>query len=80
MKTVDLEGSQAEIEVRELEARLRVVPMNDAQLLRALREALEHKRGRLVSLRRRNDAQAATRPVRDGGHVGRQVRSPRRHA
>jgi (p)ppGpp synthase/HD superfamily hydrolase len=51
MKTLDLEWSQAEVEVRELEARLRVVPINDAQLLRALRQALEQKRGRLQTLR-----------------------------
>ena len=54
MKTVDLEWSQAEVEVLELEARLRVAPMNDAQLLRALRQALEQKRGRLQTLRPRD--------------------------
>jgi hypothetical protein len=39
MQTIDLELTRAEIEVRQLEARLRVVPMNDAQLAQAL-EAL----------------------------------------
>ena len=31
-KTIDLELTRAEVEVLELEARLRVVPMNDTQL------------------------------------------------
>ena len=42
MNTIDLELSRAEIEVRQLEARLRVVPMNDAQLLQALLGAVCH--------------------------------------
>ena len=54
MKAVNLERSQAELEIRELEARLRLVPMNDAQLLKALRQALEQKRERLERLRYRN--------------------------
>ena len=43
--------TRAELEVRELEARLRVVPMNDAQLAEALKAALAIKRERLVRLR-----------------------------
>jgi hypothetical protein len=49
--TIDLELTRAEVEVRELEARLRVVPMNDGALQTALRRALELKRGRLERLR-----------------------------
>ncbi len=40
MQAIDLELTRAELEVRELEARLRVVPMNDAQLAAALERAL----------------------------------------
>ena len=57
MNTIDLELSRAEIEVRQLEARLRVVPMNDAQLLQALQKALEQKRERLERLRARNEGE-----------------------
>ncbi len=39
-KTIDLELTRAEVEVIELEARLRVVPMNDTQLSDALKAAL----------------------------------------
>ena len=49
--TIDLELTRAEVEVRELEARLRVVPMNDSALLTALERALELKRDRLERLR-----------------------------
>ena len=49
--TIDLELTRAEVEVRELEARLRVVPMNDAALLTALERALALKRDRLARLR-----------------------------
>jgi hypothetical protein len=49
--TIDLELTRAEIEVRELEARLRVVPMNDAALAHALERALAVKRDRLERLR-----------------------------
>ena len=35
MQAIDLELTNAEVEVRQLEARLRVVPMNDAQIPRA---------------------------------------------
>lgn len=54
MNTIDLELSRAEIEVKQLEARLRVVPMNDTQLHQALERALEQKRDRLEKLRARN--------------------------
>lgn len=50
-QTIDLELTRAEVEVRELEARLRVVPMNDGALQTALRRALELKRDRLQRLR-----------------------------
>ena len=49
--TIDLELTRAEVEVRELEARLRVVPMNDGTLLTALKRALALKRDRLARLR-----------------------------
>jgi hypothetical protein len=52
--TIDLELTRAEVEVRELEARLRVVPMNDAQLAAALERALAGKRERLERLRARH--------------------------
>ncbi|MBO0690031.1 MAG: hypothetical protein J2P40_10725 [Candidatus Dormibacteraeota bacterium] len=57
MNTIDLELSRAEIEVRQLEARLRVVPMNDAQLLQALQKALEQKKERLERLRSRSEGE-----------------------
>jgi hypothetical protein len=50
-KTIDLELTRAEVEVLELEARLRVVPMNDVQLSDALKTALAAKRERLTKLR-----------------------------
>ena len=50
-RTIDLELTRAEVEVRELEARLRVVPMNDNQLSDALRLALAAKKERLDKLR-----------------------------
>ena len=56
MQAIDLELTNAEVEVRQLEARLRVVPMNDAQLLQALRRALDAKRERLERLRARHAA------------------------
>ena len=49
-KTIDLELTRAEVEVIELEARLRVVPMNDTQLSDALRAALVAKKERLAKL------------------------------
>jgi hypothetical protein len=54
--TIDLELTRAEVEVRELEARLRVVPMNDGQLLTALKRALALKRDRLARLRSQHQA------------------------
>jgi hypothetical protein len=50
-KTIDLELTRAEVEVLELEARLRVVPMNDTQLSEALKTALAAKKERLAKLR-----------------------------
>src|SRR5437879_12563644 len=50
-KTIDLELTRAEVEVIELEARLRVVPMNDTQLADALKAALAAKKERLAKLR-----------------------------
>jgi hypothetical protein len=50
-KTIDLELTRAEVEVLELEARLRVVPMNDTQLSDALKTALVAKKERLTKLR-----------------------------
>jgi hypothetical protein len=50
-KTIDLELTRAEVEVIELEARLRVVPMNDTQLSDALKAALAAKKERLKKLR-----------------------------
>lgn len=54
MRAIDLELTNAEVEVRQLEARLRVVPMNDVQLAQALRRALTAKRERLERLRARH--------------------------
>jgi hypothetical protein len=56
MNTIDLELTRAELEVKELEARLRVVPMNDTQLAQALERALTAKRARLARLRARQAA------------------------
>ncbi len=54
MRAIDLELTNAEVEVLQLEARLRVVPMNDVQLQQALRRALSAKRERLERLRARH--------------------------
>jgi hypothetical protein len=54
MRAIDLELTNAEVEVRQLEARLRVVPMNDVQLAQALQRALNAKRERLDRLRARH--------------------------
>lgn len=56
MHAIDLELTRAEVEVRQLEARLRVVPMNDIQLARALQRALDAKRQRLERLRAQHAA------------------------
>jgi len=63
-RTIDLELTRAEVEVRELEARLRVVPMNDSQLSDALRTALAAKKERLDKLRAIHAAGAKSQPVR----------------
>ena len=60
-KTIDLELTRAEVEVLELEARLRVVPMNDTQLSDALKTALAAKRERLSKLRTLNAAAGRVR-------------------
>jgi hypothetical protein len=78
-KTIDLELTRAEVEVLELEARLRVVPMNDTQLSDALKIALLAKKERLDKLRtlhaassRPNDAAGAqAKPV--PAHAGRRA-------
>jgi len=54
-RTIDLELTRAEVEVRELEARVRVVPMNDGALLHALQRALALKRDRLERLRSQHE-------------------------
>lgn len=54
--TIDLELTRAEVEVRELEGRLRVVPMNDVALAEALQKALDLKRDRLRRLRSQHAA------------------------
>ncbi len=51
LHTIDLVLARAEVEVRQLEARLRVVPLNDVQLAQALQRALDMKRERLTRLR-----------------------------
>ena len=61
-RTIDLELTRAEVEVRELEARLRVVPMNDTQLSDALRIALAAKQERLDKLRALHAAGSRPRP------------------
>jgi len=63
-RTIDLELTRAEVEVRELEARLRVVPMNDNQLSEALRTALAAKKDRLEKLRALHAAGTKPRPQR----------------
>ncbi|MEA2628752.1 MAG: hypothetical protein QOJ10_1212 [Chloroflexota bacterium] len=75
-KTIDLELTRAEVEVIELEARLRVVPMNDTQLSDALKIALLAKKERLTKLRtlhaassRPKDAAEAPLPI----HAGRRA-------
>ncbi len=66
-KTIDLELTRAEVEVLELEARLRVVPMNDTQLSEALKTALAAKKERLAKLRTLHaTAGRASRAGKDG--------------
>jgi len=71
-KTIDLELTRAEVEVLELEARLRVVPMNDTQLSDALKIALLAKKERLTKLRTLHAA--AARP-KDGSEAA-QAKKP----
>ena len=67
-KTIDLELTRAEVEVLELEARLRVVPMNDTQLSDALKTALLAKKERLDRLRTLHAA--SSRPKDSGSRPG----------
>jgi hypothetical protein len=80
-KTIDLELTRAEVEVLELEARLRVVPMNDNQLSDALKTALQAKKERLDKLRTLHAASNRPKdPTEDGeakkaiaAHAGRRA-------
>ena len=72
-KTIDLELTRAEVEVLELEARLRVVPMNDTQLSDALKTALLAKKERLLKLRTLHAA--ANRP-KDPAEASAQAKKP----
>jgi hypothetical protein len=65
-KTIDLELTRAEVEVLELEARLRVVPMNDTQLSDALKTALAAKKERLAKLRTLHATAGRGRASKDG--------------
>jgi hypothetical protein len=65
-KTIDLELTRAEVEVLELEARLRVVPMNDTQLSDALKTALAAKKERLAKLRTLHATAGRGRKSKDG--------------
>ena len=65
-KTIDLELTRAEVEVIELEARLRVVPMNDTQLSDALKTALAAKKERLKKLRTLHAAAGRARTTDKG--------------
>ena len=64
-KTIDLELTRAEVEVLELEARLRVVPMNDTQLSDALKVALLAKKERLDRLRTLHAASSRPKDPQD---------------
>jgi hypothetical protein len=79
-KTIDLELTRAEVEVLELEARLRVVPMNDTQLSEALKTALLAKKERLTRLRTLHAASNRPKEAQDGeanklppAHAGRRA-------
>jgi hypothetical protein len=67
-KTIDLELTRAEVEVLELEARLRVVPMNDTQLADALKTALAAKKERLTKLRTLHAAAGRARTTEKDGN------------
>ncbi len=69
-KTIDLELTRAAVEVIELEARLRVVPMNDTQLSDALKTALAAKRERLAKLKTLNAASGRARVADKDGPDG----------
>jgi hypothetical protein len=69
-KTIDLELTRAEVEVLELEARLRVVPMNDTQLADALKTALAAKKERLLKLRTLHAAAGRARAAEKDGADG----------
>ena len=60
MIAIDLELTRAAAEVRELEERLRVAPINDSALAQALRRTLEAKRERFVRLRARHESGSLT--------------------
>jgi hypothetical protein len=66
-KTIDLELTRAEVEVLELEARLRVVPMPDTQLSDALKTALAAKKERLTKLRTLHAAAGRARATETDG-------------
>ena len=72
-KTIDLELTRAEVEVLELEARLRVVPMNDTQLSDALKTALAAKKERLKKLRTLHAAAGLARQANGAGDVKKPV-------
>jgi hypothetical protein len=79
-KTIDLELTRAEVEVLELEARLRVVPMNDTQLSDALKTALLAKKERLARLRTLHAASSRPKDADDAqaikavpAHAGRRA-------
>ena len=79
-KTIDLELTRAEVEVLELEARLRVVPMNDTQLSDALKTALLAKKERLDRLRTRHAASSRPKDLAEAqakkplpAHAGRRA-------
>src|SRR5207245_10143289 len=66
-KPRDPELKSAEVEVLQLEARLRVVPMNATQLSEALKTALAAKKERLAKLRTLHaTAGRASRAGKDG--------------
>lgn len=78
-KTIDLELTRAEVEVLELEARLRVVPMNDTQLSDALKTALAAKKARLTKLRTLHAAAGRARATeKDGGDGVKPLHAQRR--
>jgi hypothetical protein len=77
-KTIDLELTRAEVEVLELEARLRVVPMNDTQLSDALKTALAAKKERLTNLRTLHAAAGRVRTAEKDGNDPKPLHAQRR--